>query len=111
KSVLACYVVALATAGLVLSIVFQIAHIHEGASYPGPDESRQIKGGWARHQVITTANFATANPFVCWYLGGLNFQIEHHLFPNINHVHYPKLNPIVVATRSEEHTSELQSRS
>src|SRR5438876_2322175 len=101
KSLLACYVVALATAGLVLSIVFQIAHIHEGASYPGPDESRQIKGGWARHQVITTANFATANPFVCWYLGGLSFQIGHNLFPNINHVHYPKLNPIVVATCKE----------
>jgi linoleoyl-CoA desaturase len=57
--------------------------------------------GWAEHEVATTADFATQNPVVTWYLGGLNFQIEHHLFPRICHIHYPAISSIVAATCHE----------
>ena len=53
------------------------------------------------HQLKTTANFAKHSKLVTWYVGGLNFQIEHHLFPNICHVHYKKISNIVKATAEE----------
>jgi linoleoyl-CoA desaturase len=56
---------------------------------------------WARHEVETTANFAPHNPWVAWYLGGLNFQIEHHLFTHICHRHYPAISTIVAETCRE----------
>lgn len=101
-NVLACYFLIHMTAGLMLAYVFQLAHINEYSMYPKPEEgTSRIQGGWARHQVLTTTNFATRNPFVCFYLGGLNFQIEHHLFPRVSHSHYPAINRIVMKTCSE----------
>lgn len=86
--------------GVVISIVFQLAHVHEKALFPTaiPTEKEgvgKIEKENAIHQIETTANFATQNPFISWYVGGLNFQVEHHLFPNISHVHYPKIRKIV----------------
>ncbi len=83
-------------AGFVLSIVFQLAHTVEHTSFPMPDEkSGKMEDEWAIHQLKTTANFATNNRLVCWLVGGLNFQIEHHLFPKISHVHYPAISKII----------------
>lgn len=82
------------TSGLVLSIVFQLAHTVEETQFPLPSENH-IKDEWAVHQLKTTANFATGNKFISWCLGGLNFQIEHHLFPKISHVHYPEISSII----------------
>lgn len=88
--------------GLSISVVFQLAHMVEETQFPSPDAiTNKIEQEWAVHQVNTTANFATKNKTICWLLGGLNFQIEHHLFPNISHVHYPKINQFVVATCKE----------
>ena len=56
---------------------------------------------WAVHQVETTVNFARDSRILCWYLGGLNFQIEHHLFPHVCHIHYPAVSKIVEATCKE----------
>jgi linoleoyl-CoA desaturase len=82
--------------GILLSIVFQLAHVVEEADFPIPDEaSGRMKNQWAVHQVATTVNFARGNPVWTWFLGGLNFQIEHHLFPRISHVHYPRLSRFV----------------
>ena len=64
-------------------------------------ESMKIESEWAVHQLQTTSNFATKNKFICWLLGGLNFQVEHHLFPRISHIHYPALNAIVKDTCRE----------
>ena len=50
---------------------------------------------WATHQVYTTVDFAHGNRLLTWYVGGLNYQVEHHLFPRICHIHYPALAPIV----------------
>ena len=61
-------------------------------------DSNKIENEWAIHQVNTTANFATHNRLVSWLVGGLNFQIEHHLFPKISHVHYPAVSKIVRQT-------------
>jgi len=86
-------------AGFVLSIVFQLAHTVEHTAFPLPIEaSNKIENEWAIHQVQTTANFATKNKLVSWLVGGLNFQIEHHLFPKISHVHYPAISKIIKQT-------------
>lgn len=82
--------------GFVLSIVFQLAHTVEDTSFPHPDAvTNKMEDEWAIHQLKTTANFATRNKLVSWLVGGLNFQIEHHLFPKISHVHYPAISNII----------------
>jgi len=83
------------TAGVILSVVFQLAHVVEGTAHPTPDETGIVENNWAIHQIETTANFSTENPVVTWFTGGLNFQIEHHLFPKICSVHYPAISKIV----------------
>ncbi len=83
-------------AGFVLSIVFQLAHTVEQTAFPIADiESHKLPDEFAAHQIKTTANFATRNKLVSWLVGGLNFQIEHHLFPKVSHVHYPAISKIV----------------
>lgn len=88
-------------AGVLLTVVFQLAHSVEGTTYPLPDETGNIENNWAVHQMNTTVNFARHNKIVSWYVGGLNFQVEHHLFPTICHVHYPAVAEIVKATANE----------
>jgi linoleoyl-CoA desaturase len=87
-------------AGAIMSIVFQVAHIVEGIEQPMPTEG-VIENQWAIHELTTTSNFSKNNPLLSWYIGGLNYQIEHHLFPNICHVHYHKIAPIVERTAQE----------
>lgn len=82
-------------ASVILGVVFQLAHVVDEAEFPMPDDNDTIGTNWAIHQLETTANFAPTNKLINWYVGGLNFQVEHHLFPNICHVHYPALSPIV----------------
>lgn len=83
-------------AGFVLSIVFQLAHTVEHTHFPTANEATgKMEDEWAIHQIKTTANFATKNKLVSWLVGGLNFQVEHHLFPRISHVHYPAISKII----------------
>ena len=89
------------TAGIILSTVFQMAHVVEGVDQPEPDNSGSVENAWAVHQLQTTSNFAGKNRILSWYIGGLDYQIEHHLFPSISHIHYHKLSPIVKATALE----------
>jgi linoleoyl-CoA desaturase len=89
------------TAGLILSIVFQLAHITNETTNPHPNEDGEMESTWAIHQLFTTVNFAPKNFIVNWYTGGLNHQIEHHLFPNISHVHYGKIAKFVKETAQE----------
>ncbi|MFT2009564.1 fatty acid desaturase family protein [Pontibacter sp. 13R65] len=88
-------------AGIVLTVVFQLAHTVEGTSHPRPTENGIIENDWAIHQLNTTVNFSRKSKMISWYVGGLNFQIEHHLFPRICHVHYPAIAPIVKQTAEE----------
>ncbi len=81
-------------AGQVLSLVFQLAHIVSSTDQPSW-EGKQVEAVWMEHQMRTTCNFSRKSAFVTWYTGGLNYQIEHHLFPNISHAHYPKIAPLV----------------
>jgi linoleoyl-CoA desaturase len=76
-------------------IVFQLAHCVDEAASPSPAELRLQPRNWAVHQVESTVDFCPRNPVLTWLLGGLNFQIEHHLFPRVPHTHYPKIAPIV----------------
>ncbi len=83
-------------AGFVLSIVFQLAHTVEHTEFPVADfDENKLPDEYAAHQIKTTANFANKNKLVSWLVGGLNFQIEHHLFPKISHIHYPAISNII----------------
>lgn len=88
--------------GFVLSIVFQLAHTVPDTEFPKtPDTQQKMPYEFAVHQILTTANFATNSKVVSWLVGGLNFQIEHHLFPKISHAHYPAISKIVKSVCSE----------
>lgn len=88
------HMIAVCTLGFTLSCTFQLAHVVEQATFPvvGVDK---IDSDWGAHQLATTVDFARSNPILTWYMGGLNFQVEHHLFPRICHIHYPALSKIV----------------
>jgi linoleoyl-CoA desaturase len=88
-------------AGFILAIIFQPAHVIESAEYPAPDTAGSLKDVWAVHQLRTTSNFAKNDRLLTWYVGGLNYQVEHHLFPHICHVHYEKISKIVGETALE----------
>lgn len=90
------------TAGLILSTIFQSAHVMENMEYPEPNaEDSSLENNWAVHQLYNTTNFARKKKLFSWFVGGLNFQIEHHLFPNICHVHYSALSELVKKTAEE----------
>ena len=95
--VLVVYAAAMATVGISLSVVFQIAHCVEEAHVALP-ESGRIETPWAIHQIQTTVDFARDNALLTWLVGGLNLQVAHHLFPRVCHVHYPALTRLVEAT-------------
>lgn len=88
-------------AGLTLACIFQPAHVVPSSSFPIPDETGNIEEDWAVSQLLNTANFAPKARIFSWYVGGLNYQVEHHLFPNICHVHYRKISHIVRNTAFE----------
>jgi linoleoyl-CoA desaturase len=100
-AVLICFAIASSVLGVVLAVTFQLAHCVDEAGFPKPPADGSMEIGWYEHQVRTTVDFARKNPFVTWYLGGLNFQVEHHLFPKICHVHYPAISEIVESTCKE----------
>ncbi|TAF67364.1 MAG: acyl-CoA desaturase [Cytophagales bacterium] len=89
------------TAGFILSVIFQLAHVVEGTAFPVPDEEGSLENTWAIHQLLTTSNFARNNALLSWYVGGLNFQVEHHLFPTICHIYYRPISEIVRKTALE----------
>ena len=84
--------------GLFLSCIFQPAHVMESSEFAMPvisEGKRKMENSWAIHEVANTTNFAPGNSLLTWFIGALNFQIEHHLFSGVCHVHYKKLAPIV----------------
>ena len=87
--------------GFIISVIFQLAHVLTETKFPEPANDGKIENNFAIHQLHTTANFAKKNLPLSWFVGGLNFQIEHHLFPNICHVHYRKISSIVKSTAQE----------
>ena len=100
-TVLAGFLIMHMVAGLIITTIFQLAHVVEGPEHHNADEREMIENTRAVHQLKTTANFAMKNKLVTWFAGGLNFQIEHHLFPTICHVHYTKISKIVRETARE----------
>lgn len=82
-------------AGLLLTVVFQLAHVVEDTDHPVVPENGVIENSWFVHQIETTSNFSVNNPIVTWFCGGLNYQVEHHLFPKICSIHYPEVAKIV----------------
>ena len=89
--------------GLTLSLVFQLAHVVENTEFENValDETKHIETAWAEHELKTTSNFAMNNKVISWFVGGLNYQIEHHLFPRVSHVHYPAISKIVMQKCAE----------
>jgi len=87
--------------GLCISIVFQTAHVMPSTDFPLPDEEGLIANNWTVHQLATTSNYSPGSRYFSWLIGGLNYQVEHHLLPNVCHVHYRKLSVIVAETAKE----------
>jgi linoleoyl-CoA desaturase len=96
-----CFLTMHFIAGVTLAAIFQPAHVVPTSTYPMPNNSGVVEADWAVNQLYNTANFAPKSTWFSWYVGGLNYQVEHHLFPNISHVHYKKLSEIVKKTASE----------
>jgi linoleoyl-CoA desaturase len=100
--VLCYYVITGIVTGFVLSVVFQLAHCVEEAEFPVPRAGTgRIERAWAVHQAETSVDFSRGSRAMTWFVGGLNFQIEHHLFPRICHVHYPAISRLVEETCRE----------
>lgn len=95
------YLSFLATAGLTITVVFQLAHIVENVAFPLPNEEGKIDNSFLKHQLATTSNFAVDSKWVNFLFGGLNFQVEHHIFPHVCHTHLKKISPIVKKTALE----------
>lgn len=87
--------------GFTLAIIITLSHVVEGPQFPMPDQDGNIHNAWAVHQMYTTTDYARKKPLTTFFCGGLNFHIEHHLFPHICHVHYPALSTIVEKTAKE----------
>jgi linoleoyl-CoA desaturase len=87
--------------GLTLAIVFQLAHVVEGMEFTDASNVSVIENDWAVHQMKTTTDFAPDNKIISWFVGGLNFQVEHHLFPRVSHVHYPAIHKILKKVAAE----------
>ena len=87
--------------GMILALIFQAAHVLEETEFFEADEDNNVENNWAIHQMKTTANFANGGEIFSWFIGGLNYQVEHHLFPNICHVHYKDISKIVRETAEE----------
>ena len=94
-AVLAAYLLVMAVVGVTLALVFQLAHVVEETTFVPTPEGGELERSFVEHQVATTADFAPGNRIVTWYVAGLNYQIEHHLFPKVGHRHYPALSRIV----------------
>lgn len=99
-----------AVCGMSLAVVFQLAHVVTETTFKTVDEDK-VEEEWMVHQIQSTANFATKSKVLTWLLGGLNFQVEHHLFPKISHIHYPVLNKIVKETCAEFGVKYNESKS
>ena len=99
------------TAGLLLSCIFQLAHVMNDCEFPVPSGDRKMENNWAVHQLLNTANFSPRSKAVFWFVGGLNHQIEHHLFPHICHVHYKHVAVLVKQTASEYGLPYYEQRS
>lgn len=95
--------------GVVMGLVFQLAHVVEGTEFPVPNDQGNMEEAWAEHQMRTTANFAPKSAMASFFLGGLNRQIEHHLFPKVCHIHYPAIAVIVKQTAKEFNLPYMES--
>lgn len=91
------YLILAGTCGVTMSVIFQLAHVVEKSTFPAPQEGSTVINhtSWAKLQVEETADFATKSRLLRIFVGGLNFQVVHHLFPKVSHIHYPKIQPIV----------------
>jgi linoleoyl-CoA desaturase len=96
--------------GLVLGLVFQLAHVVEGTAFPYVNDQGNIEEAWAVHQMQTTANFARKSFMATWLCGGLNMQVEHHLFPKVCHIHYPNISEIVKRTAEEFNVPYIENK-
>jgi linoleoyl-CoA desaturase len=97
--VLFYYALAMIVEGSTLSLIFILPHGVGDAEFPMPvpvaGNKSALPYSRAEHQARVTVDFKRKNPIVTWLVGGLNFHREHHLFPSVSHVHYPRIAGIV----------------
>jgi len=78
-----------------LMLVLQIAVNHEVPECMNKSNPDKERVDWGAHQVLTSHNFGVESAFALHTSGGLNMQIEHHLFPSVHYTHYRALSKIV----------------
>jgi linoleoyl-CoA desaturase len=101
--ILICFLSMHAVAGVIMACVVKLGHIVENVIHVKPDENGVIQNSWMVHELETTSNFSIHNKFISWFTGGLNYQIEHHLFPRTCSVHYSKISPIILEVTRKYH--------
>ncbi len=111
KVILCGYLLLHLSASIMVSVVLLAAHVGEDQLFPVPDEHGKIGHSYFMHQLLTSADFATSNPFFNWFFGGFNHHVAHHLFPEINHIHYPTLTPVIREYLKENGLPYLEHRS
>lgn len=96
------HLIAVFALGVPLGTMFQLAHCVDSVEFPEPPQAGdRMPTDWAEHQLATTSDFGANNPLLTWFSGGLNFQVVHHLFPKVCHLHYPALAHIVARVAGE----------
>ena len=82
---------------LVIENIFIVNHIQPSL------HSHNSEIHWSINQIKTSCNWSSNSRFFNWFTGGLNNQIEHHLFPTMNPYLYTRISPIVKNTCKKHH--------
>jgi linoleoyl-CoA desaturase len=79
----------------IISLLYFINIYPNHTSYETKIENHYEGNDWAKMQICNSGNFLMDNLWWTRIFGGINYQIEHHLFPNISSIHYPVVSKIV----------------
>lgn len=101
QTIILAFVLMNFSASILITLALIPSHVAENSNFLLPDKNGIMPNSWSHHQVLSVIDFATNNWFLNFFFGGFNHHITHHLFPNINHIHSPKITPIVKQTIKE----------
>ncbi len=86
---------------LFLLFTFFMTHHVESTAYQETDDHGTINTSWLMNQVRSSNDMHPFSKTANFLLGGFNNHIAHHLFPNVHHIYYPKLNVILYSMLQE----------
>lgn len=89
------------TIGIYAIIILAIPHLNAITYFKVPDEQGMLNTNWFNHTLETTLDYGPKSRLQNWFAGGLNTHVPHHLFPNICHIHYYNLCPVIEKVAKE----------